>query len=306
MVQSVRGSLAEGVHTFEVDGCVLTYHVYGTGPVCVAHPGGPGISWGYLRSPELEKWLTMVYLEPAGTGCSGRLTWHPHGYTRARYSRHLAALIDHLRVPQVHLLGHSHGGFVAQYHALHHPEQLAGVVLYESAPAVGPEFEAEAGQALADFAGRHAGQPGLESALAAFAEIPRVSDDESQVRVARAILPAYLADYWADVCRWTAVQSGLEATYISGLDEHGEPDVIDDRAALGALQVPALVVVGRFDVICGMRWAEELHMLIPSSRLLLLHHSGHFGHLEEPTRFAREVAAFVAAGTADAQGPAER
>src|SRR5215469_5484740 len=210
MIPSVTGPLAEGVHTFEVDGCVLSYHVHGTGPVCVAHPGGPGIFWGYLRAPELEQRLTMVYLEPAGTGGSNRLASHPHGYTRARYSQHLAALIDHLQVPQVHLLGHSHGGFVAQYHALHRPEQLAGVVLYDSAPVNGPELGAEAMRAIGEFAARHAGEPGLESALEAFQEIPRISDDESHVRVARAILPVYLADYWADDRRWALMQSALE------------------------------------------------------------------------------------------------
>jgi pimeloyl-ACP methyl ester carboxylesterase len=296
--------LAEGVHTFEVDGCVLSYHVHGTGPVCVAHPGGPGIFWGYLRAPELEQRLTMVYLEPAGTGGSDRLAGHPHGYTRARYSRHLAALIDHLQVPRVHLLGHSHGGFVAQYHALHRPEQLAGVVLYDSAPVNGPGLGAEAMRAIGEFAARHAGKPGLESALGAFQEIPGISDDESHVRVARAVLPVYLADYWADDRRWALMQSALETTYISGLGEHGEPDVVDDRAALSALKVPTLVVVGRFDVMCGMRWGEELHRLIPGSQLLVLEHSGHFGHLEEPGQFAREVAAFVTAtataATADA------
>ncbi|MGW5481078.1 alpha/beta fold hydrolase [Streptomyces sp. NPDC004008] len=58
----------------------------------------------------------------------------------------------------------------------------------------------------------------------------------------------------------------------------------------------ALVVAGRHDVVCGVRWAEELHRLIPASQLLVLEHSGHFGHLEEPERFAAEVAAFVTAG----------
>lgn len=50
----------------------------------------------------------------------------PHGYTRPRYSRFLGALVEHLSVPEVYLLGHSHGGFVTQYHALHHPERVAG------------------------------------------------------------------------------------------------------------------------------------------------------------------------------------
>nr|WP_304533025.1 hypothetical protein [Amycolatopsis sp. CA-126428] len=42
-------------------------------------------------------------------------------------------------------------------------------------------------------------------------------------------------------------------------------------------------------MICGPRWAHELHELIPGARLVVLEHSGHFGHLEGPERFAESV-----------------
>ncbi|MFD7056519.1 alpha/beta fold hydrolase [Streptomyces mirabilis] len=79
------------------------------------------------------------------------------------------------------------------------------------------------------------------------------------------------------------------------LDENLSPHVIDDRADLGSLTVPTLVVVGRHDVVCGVRWAEELHLLIPGSELLILENSGHFGHLEEPEAFSQAVTRFVKA-----------
>jgi pimeloyl-ACP methyl ester carboxylesterase len=44
-----------------------------------------------------------------------------------------------------------------------------------------------------------------------------------------------------------------------------------------------------------VRWAEELHELIPGSELVILENSGHFGHLEEPEAFAKAVVAFVEA-----------
>ncbi|WTW99088.1 alpha/beta hydrolase [Streptomycetaceae bacterium NBC_01309] len=304
MVATVAGPQAEGTHTFTVDGVAVRYHVHGTGPVCVAHPGGPGIAWEYLRAPELEKSLTMVYVEPAGTGGSDRLATHPHGYTRAVYSRHLAALIDRLPTPRVHLLGHSHGGFVAQFHAVHRPDQLAGIVLYESAPATGAEHVEEAMRAVAEFAARNAERPELAEVMAAFASIADIGGDEAMVAAARGVVPAYLADYWGDAGRWAPFRESLSATYISGLDEHGAPEVVDDREALGRLAVPALVVVGRHDVVCGVRWSEELHGLIPDSRLLVLERSGHFGHLEEPGLFAGAVAAFVSASDGDGGGNA--
>ena len=294
--------LSEGTHSLETQGIVLRYHVYGTGPVCVAHSGGPGITWDYLRAPALEAHLTMVYLEPVGSGGSSRLPSHPNGYTRARYSELLAALIDHLGVPRVHLLGHSHGGFVAQYHALYRPDRLAGVILYESAPVTGPEHAAEAMRLVGQFAARNDGHPQLVGVLDAFAAIPAITSDEQMQAVARGLLPAYFADYWGHEAALAPLRESLTATYISGLDEYGAPEIVDDREALGALSVPTLVVVGRFDVICGVRWAEQLHKLIPGAQLLILEHSGHFGHIEEPELFSQAVTAFVDA-TVDSPWP---
>jgi proline iminopeptidase len=74
-----------------------------------------------------------VYVEALGTGESGRLETHPHGYARSLYAEVLDRLIDHLGLAKVHLLGHSHGGFVAQRYALDHADRLAGLILYESA-----------------------------------------------------------------------------------------------------------------------------------------------------------------------------
>ncbi|MCX5239179.1 alpha/beta fold hydrolase [Streptomyces prunicolor] len=287
--------LATGTHTVEIDGVTQSYHVHGSGPVLVAHSGGPGIFWEYLRMPALEEHLTVVYPEPIGTGASGRLPAHPHGYTRARYSRFLAALIEHLGVPEVHLLGHSHGGFVAQYHALHHPDRIAGVILYDSAPVTGPEHGAEAMRLVQEFAARNADNPDLPEVIEAFQSIPTISDDAQMTAVARGIFPAYFADFWGRQDEFGPARAGVTATYISGLDDDLTPDVIDDRAALGSLTVPTLVLVGRHDVICGVRWAEELHELIPGSELVIFENSGHFGHLEEPEAFAKAVAAFVEA-----------
>lgn len=167
------------------------------------------------------------------------------------------------------------------------------MTVHPQAPATGPEFGAEAERMVGVLADRHAGHPILPDVLNAFAAIPHIADDETMVRVARGVIPAYIASYWADPAPWTEFQKTIQATYISGMDEHGAPDTVDDREALATLSVPTLILVGRFDVICGERWAEELYKLIPGSRLLVLENSGHFGHLEEPEVFAESVTAFI-------------
>lgn len=68
-----RAALEPGAHVLSVNGMAQSYHVAGSGPVCIVHPGGPGAKWSYMRMPLLEASITMIYLEPIGTGASGRL-----------------------------------------------------------------------------------------------------------------------------------------------------------------------------------------------------------------------------------------
>lgn len=129
---TVGGPLVPGAHSARIDGIVQRYNVAGTGPVCVVHPGGPGINWEYLRLPLLESKLTTVYLEPVGTGASGLL---PDGdYGMKRYAYFARALIDLLGVHRPHFLGHSHGGCVGLQLAIDNPGGLGGLILYDSGP----------------------------------------------------------------------------------------------------------------------------------------------------------------------------
>ncbi|MBO1413753.1 alpha/beta fold hydrolase [Streptomyces sp. FH025] len=298
MTSETTDLLSPGTHDVLVEGLNQRYHLYGSGPVCLAVPGGPGVSWEYLRAPALEEFLTMVYVEPLGTGGSERLPSHPDGYTRERYTRGLAGLLDLLALPRVFLLGHSHGGFVAQHFALHHADRLRGLVLYESAPVTGPEHMAEAAARVEEFAARNEGRAELPAALAGLQTVGTVTDDEGTTTALRALMPVYFARYWDRESEFRDLRAQVTCTYISPLDESGKPDVVDDRAGLTSLTVPTLVLVGQYDVICGPRWARDLHALVPQSRLVVLNDSGHFGHLEQPAAFSDAVRAFIRSASA--------
>jgi len=286
--------LRPGPHTLDVNGIAQRYHVHGSGPVCLVHPGGPGVFWECLRMPAVEQHLTMVYVEALGTGESGCLGTHPHGYTRSLYAEALDRLIDHLGLAKVYVLGHSHGGFVAQRYALDHPGRLAGLILYESAPVTGEEHGAEAMRQVGEFARRNAGNPELPGVLKALQSVPAISDDDELTAALRGLLPAYFADYWRREQEFASFRAGVAVSYISSLDADLAPDIIDDRELLPSIAIPTLVIVGRHDVICGVRWAHDLNKLIAGSQLLILENSGHLGHVEEPDQFDQGITAFVA------------
>ncbi|GIM85294.1 alpha/beta fold hydrolase [Winogradskya consettensis] len=273
-------------HEFVVDGVRQVYHVAGSGPVCVAHSGGPGLLWAYLRSPELERHFTMVYVEPVGTGESGRLP--DGGYSLAIYVQFLAALIDQLGVERVYLLGHSAGGFVAQTYALEHPDRVAGLILYSTSPQAGPEFWAAAMDGLVAYPQRHPDIAEAAAVPSTFQQAQAAPDDDSLSQLFAAAVPVYFADFWSRRAEFAAWQAGIRMWRGSAFAQ--DPVTFDVEERLGELTMPTVVIAGRHDFICGLTWAERLVKSIPGAQLHVLENSGHFGHVEEPAAFASAAA----------------
>ncbi len=279
-----RPPLAAGEHRVDSDGVELVYHVAGGGPPCMVHPGGPGMEWTYLRMPELERRLTLVYLEPAGTGASGALP-DPHGYTRARYAADLERLRRELGVSRACLIGHSAGAKAAIEYALAYGEHLGRLVLYATSAVTDAAWERDAEAAVQ----ARAGEPWFPDADAARrADIPpRVGDCPRFKRVA----PFYFAD-------WTGRRAEL-APFVARFrcwpaSREGKPKPPEDqRPQLAGLRVPALVATGRHDFLFPPKWGEVTASAIPGARHVVLEGSGHFAHVEEPAAFAAAVADFV-------------
>jgi proline iminopeptidase len=283
--------MQHGKHAITIDGVRQVFHVAGTGPLCLAHPGGPGFGWEYLRMPALEQHLTMVYLEPVGTGDSGRLPAR-RDYQLDVWARFLHGVAEHLGAPKVLVLGHSHGGFVAQRYALEHPDTLAGLILYATAPVLDADFWAAAMSNLQLFPQQHPDQPEASGMFGAYQATLAAQDDDAITYGLRRIMPVYFADYWAHEANLAPVRAALRA-WVDPL--HGEePAPFDVRKQLSSIATPALVLTGEHDFLCGPRWARELHDAIPGSQLTILERSGHMAHLEEPEAFSRAVADFSA------------
>jgi proline iminopeptidase len=281
--------LPSGAHTVSIQGVLQRYHVAGSGPLCLVHSGGPGLGWEYLRMPHLERHLTLVYLEPVGTGGSGHLP-RPQDYRIDTYAQFLHGLVRHLGVERPFLLGHSHGGFVAQHYALTHPGTLAGLILYDTSPLTGEEFWNQAMANLDRLPERHPDQPEAAGIPGAFRRTLAAADNQTCTQGLRAVLPAYFADYWAHESDLAPLRAGLRA-WIDPMRAAEPPFDVRDR--LGDLTTPTLVISGAHDFICAPRWGEMLHAGIPGSRFVLLSDSGHMGHLEQPDAFASAITAFT-------------
>lgn len=257
----------------------------------MAHSGGPGIGWDYLRMPLLERDLTMVYIEPVGTGESGRLP-DPRAYTIATYTNFLDAVVEHLAQPKISVLGHSHGGFVAQQYALEHAERVASLVLYDTSPVTGEDFWHTAVANMERFARRHAAaHPEVATYVETLTTQLGQLDDAAATACLRAIMPAYLFDYWGREDEFGPARRSLRMYAEPSL---GEGPAFDVRERLSTITAPTLVLAGADDFICGPQWGRMIHERISGARFAVLEETGHLAHVERPEEFAAAVTGFVA------------
>ena len=288
-------ALAPGQHTAVIDGSAIVYHVFGKGPVLLAHSGGPGCDWAYLRMPEVEKVATVVYIEPIGTGASARLA-NPAVYSLELDASNVEGLRIHLGLDKIVLLGHSYGGFVAQTYALMHPQHLGGLVLYDTSPTNGPDFEKDVESNTQWFKN----EPWFAQARSALDAWDTPETDDEATRALRNALPFYFADWTGHAkeyeslppVRVYAERSTRKKAHAPKIDA-GAPQVYDVRKRLGEIAAPTLIVVGTKDFVCSMKMANIMHRGIRNSRLTVFQHSGHFAHIEESQEYAHTVGEFV-------------
>lgn len=286
---SQRMQLSSGSQSAIINGLTQHFHIHGSGPVVFAHPGGPGLDWEYLRMTEAEAFLTVVYVEPIGTGKSSALA-DPTGYTYSRYAEQVAGLADHLRLEKVVLLGHSSGGFVAQRFAIEYPERLKALVLYDTSAVIDDAYYSDVIAAVAAFPAKHPDHAvEVAEAMAAWADQGSVTDDEGFSDIARRVFPLYFRDYWADEERLSSVQKRVRGW----LAPQRAAGPVDDLACLPDVEQPTLIMVGRHDFLAAPRWAEQMHRALPNSILQVLEDSGHFGHIETSEEFTKSLVDFV-------------
>ena len=222
----------------------------GDGPVLVCHPGGPGFSSSYFADlAGLWEKFTLVMLNPRGTGGSDR-PWDPSAYQIDDYVADLEELRGHLGQERLLLLGHSHGGVVAQAYAAAYPDRVERLVLASSLARFGPEQET----AMRAGMDKRSGQPWYADAAAALDEEQHVTfaDDRQLTDLFFREVPLYFAHYgaveagYADTLRSETINADALKLFNEKIF-----NTFDLRERLPSIIAPTLVITGDDDFICG-------------------------------------------------------
>ena len=274
------------------DGRKLGYRQLGNGPVLVCHPGGPGFSSLYFGDlAGLWERFTLVMLNPRGTGGSDRPA-DSRAYQIDDYVDDVEELREHLGLERLMLLGHSHGGVVAQAYAAKHPGRVRKLVLASTLARFGPKHE----QAMRTGMELRSNQPWYPDALAALEAEQRgeFKTDEEMAELVFRELPLYFA-------RYGPVESGyLETLKTEALNAdtlklfNNEIFNTFDMCGLHAsITAPTLVITGAEDFICGPVCADEIGAGISSAKKVIVGDAGHMIFVEQPETFHTEVGDFL-------------
>ncbi|HLV97531.1 MAG TPA: alpha/beta hydrolase [Ktedonobacterales bacterium] len=210
--------------------------------------------------------------------------------------------LDALGITQAHVVGHDHGGAVAQLLAAHHPERIKRLVL-SNAEAYDNWPSAE------------------ERPLVRLTQVPlvgtlflwaygstlgtRVVLSIGQAVKHKAVLTDELIKGYVRANTSDAHRRAKTARFLAG-----QFDPANNRCTLEALEGlrrfdhPTLLLWGADDPHFGPAWAERLRLDIPGvTRLELLPNTGHLLMEERPETFATHLLTFLSATTSELKSP---
>jgi len=282
--------LYAGEYDVTLNGVKIHYTVRGSGPVMIAHSGGPGMdarSWDDFA--KIDDFLTIVMIHPRGSGLSGPAAGD--AYLLPDYASDVEALRIHLGLDKPIVMGWSHGGMVAMQFAFTYPDSLSKLILVDTSAYFG-EFLSDIEGAVQEFKN----EPWFEKSFAALkAEwAGEYQTDEDMARL------------WAEEMKFYFKQFDMRAeayhertkdlpVHVPPLKTFNDKEAatMDLRLQLKNITVPTLIIVGRHDFITNVAMAEEIVKHIPNGRLEIFEDSGHFALVEEPEKFYRAIKEFV-------------
>ena len=255
----------------EVRGHRIAYERKGEGPPLILLHGYVGDSREWRRQIDgLSDEFTVVAWDAPGCG---RSSDSPETFRLPDYADCLAAFVDALGLGRPHMVGLSFGGGLALELYRRHPTIPMTLVLASA-------YAGWAGSLPADVVDQrlqqNLRQADLPPGQFVRAMIPTLFSQSA---------PAELVDEFA-----ASMSEFHPAGFRAGARALAEADL---RDVLPRIDVPTLLLYGDKDVRAPLNAAQDLHMKIPGSRLVVMPGVGHMSSVEAAEVFNTEVRAFL-------------
>ncbi|HEU4745008.1 MAG TPA: alpha/beta hydrolase [Anaerolineales bacterium] len=282
--------LIPGEYDVTLNGVQIHYTVRGSGPVMIAHSGGPGMdARGWDDFAGIDHFVTIVAIHPRGSGLSGPADGD--AYLLPDYASDLHALRLHLGVDKPIVMGWSHGGMVAMQFAATYPDSLSKLILFDTTAYFG-EFLGDIEGAVQAFKRERWFKRSFAALKAEWAGQYKTDEDMSRLWAEEMKFYFKEFDERAQAYHERTKDLPIRIASLKTFNDK-EAATMDLRPQLKKIRVPTLIIVGRHDFITNVAMAEGMAKQIPDARLLIFEDSGHYAFVEEPEKFYRVIKEFV-------------
>lgn len=232
-----------------VNGIQMYYATYGAGsPILLIHGGlGHADLWANQVADLMTDHLVIV-ADSRGHGRSTRDA-QPYGYDLM--ASDYVALLDHLKVDKVDLVGWSDGGIIGLDIAMKHPERLNRL----------------------------------------FAHAANITTDGVDPSVAEdSVFGAYIGKMAGDYAKMSPTPDQFDA-FVAQISEMWatQPNWAD--ADVAAITVPTTVVLGEHDEAITRAHTDKIAGLIPGATEVILPGTSHFAMLQDPAAYNAAIRA---------------
>ena len=270
-----------GARFVAVNGVKIAYRVQGEGPPLVLVMGYRlgSMAWPTAFIEQLARRFMVITLDNRGTGLSDKPV---KGYAIVNMARDVCGVVDDLNLSQVHMLGYSMGGAIAQEFVWQFPERVSSLIL------------------CATMAGGSRATYAASSVVAVMRDLDGLSPEQAARRIWKVTYsPGYLERHRdlaeKQMRREVALPTPLHAADLQ-FQAFAE---FDGSKTLANIRCPTMVLTGDLDELIPPENAEMMAKIIPAAKLVILRGCGHRVLWEDTQRCVEVISGLLDA----ARGP---
>lgn len=272
----------------EVNNIKLSYEIFGDGyPVVLVHGFGDTKEGWRAQTPELSKHFKVIRFDNRGAGNSER---PGDKYKLDDFVEDIKGLMDYLKIDKAHIIGWSLGGMLVQNFVLKYPDRVNKVVLINTNAGTPDESGPEAYKNMR----LEKEKLKKEDPVEAFWSTARVG---YYIKF-RKQMEAEPSKKWYGL--WS-VEDLIEESAKNIATEHeielqgNVLKVHNTKDRLKNITNPVLLLTATHDRITPKSSMEEMHELLPNSKIYVVDKAGHSSPLEKAPEVNQQIVNFLKA-----------